>query len=134
MQNKVPARGFRESRPTAGYRGRGYSSGNGEKKFLLRLASTTERLQIRDKVRDESDALAVITEKVHSRGLVRAYMYMQVCLCLLPSSLKLTPSPLARRPSQPQPPLALCNTHGPPVCSLHFYRHHSPRPWYAALK
>ena len=49
-QAKVPVHQFSERIPTAGYRGRGFSSGQGERKWLLRLATLTERLQIRDKV------------------------------------------------------------------------------------
>jgi hypothetical protein len=45
--------------PTAGYRGRGFSSGQGERKFLYRLATPEERASLVEKVRDEEHALGV---------------------------------------------------------------------------
>lgn len=57
--SRVPASDFDEFVPTAGYRGRGFSSGQGEKKFLLRLATPEERNALIDKVRDEEKALEV---------------------------------------------------------------------------
>lgn len=67
--SKVPGRDFNEFVPTAGYRGRGFSSGQGEKKFILRLATPEERAALIDKVRDEEKALEVIREKVMERRL-----------------------------------------------------------------
>lgn len=67
--SKVPGRDFNEFVPTAGYRGRGFSSGQGEKKFLLRLATPEERAALIEKVRDEEKALEVIREKVMERRL-----------------------------------------------------------------
>ena len=54
VQSKVPQRDFREGQPrTAGFRGRGFSSDRGHYKWIYRVATTTERLQIRDKALDE---------------------------------------------------------------------------------
>lgn len=58
---KLPAREFEEVIPTAGYRGRGFSSGQGERKYLFRLATPEERASLADKVADEEHALAVCT-------------------------------------------------------------------------
>lgn len=69
VQTITPLEHFIEETPTAGYRGRGFSSGVGERKWLYRLATTTERLQIRDKVEDEQVALQVINRKILERGL-----------------------------------------------------------------
>ena len=69
VQTITPLEHFIEETLTAGYRGRGFSSGVGERKWLYRLATTTERLQIRDKVEDEQVALQVINRKISERGL-----------------------------------------------------------------
>lgn len=45
--------------PTAGYRGRGFGSRQGEEKLLQRLATPEERKALIDKVRDEVKALEV---------------------------------------------------------------------------
>ena len=66
---RVPATDFKEPIPTAGYRGRGFFSGHNERKWLFRQATVTERLQIRDKVEDEEEALRVICEQVALRCL-----------------------------------------------------------------
>ena len=58
-----------ESTPTAGYRGRGYNSNPGERKWLYRLATAMERLQIADKLHDEQQAMAVVREKILERDL-----------------------------------------------------------------
>ncbi len=50
---------FEEVIPTAGYRGRGFSSGQGERKFLFRLANAEERTALVMKVQDEERALEV---------------------------------------------------------------------------
>jgi hypothetical protein len=50
---------FEEVIPTAGYRGRGFSSGQGERKFLFRLANAEERAALVMKVQDEERALEV---------------------------------------------------------------------------
>ncbi len=57
--SKVLAKDFHEYVPTAGYRGRGFSSGQGDKKLLLRVATNQERLSLMEKVRDEEKALEV---------------------------------------------------------------------------
>lgn len=57
--SKSLARDFEEVIPTAGYRGRGFSSGQGERKYLFRLATPEERASLVDKVADEEHALAV---------------------------------------------------------------------------
>ena len=67
--SKTPLEEFVEFVPTAGYRGRGYSAGSGEKKYILRFATPDERLQLRSKVEDEERALQVIREKIMERRL-----------------------------------------------------------------
>lgn len=62
--SKSPASEFEEVIPTAGYRGRGFSSGQGERKFLFRLANADERAALVHKVHDEERALEVIRTKV----------------------------------------------------------------------
>ena len=62
--SKVPSANFTETIPTAGYRGRGFSSGQTDKKFILRLATLEERRSLIEKVRDEEKALEVIRHKV----------------------------------------------------------------------
>lgn len=57
--SKVPAKDFEEFVPTAGYRGRGFSSGQGEKKFIYRFATSEEKSQLKSKVRDEEKTLQV---------------------------------------------------------------------------
>ena len=61
--SKSPANEFEEVIPTAGYRGRGFSSGQGERKFLFRLATADERAALTEKVVDEERALEVIFEQ-----------------------------------------------------------------------
>ena len=51
---------FVEFVPTAGYRGRGYSAGLGEKKYIIRFATTEERMLLRNKVEDEERTLQVM--------------------------------------------------------------------------
>ena len=57
--NKSMVCDFEEVMPTAGYRGRGFSSGQGEKKYLFRLATAEERAALVTKVEDEERALEV---------------------------------------------------------------------------
>lgn len=56
---KCPMDSFEEVIPTAGYRGRGFASGHGERKYLYRLATTEERASLIGKVQDEERALEV---------------------------------------------------------------------------
>jgi hypothetical protein len=56
---KIPVDGFEEVIPTAGFRGRGFSSGQGEKKYLFRRATSEERALLPIKVQDEEFALQV---------------------------------------------------------------------------
>jgi hypothetical protein len=56
---KCPAENFEEVIPTAGYRGRGFSSGQGERKYLFRRATAEERASLAAKVADEQTALEV---------------------------------------------------------------------------
>ncbi len=56
---KIPVEDFEEVIPTAGYRGRGFSSGQGEKKYLFRLATPEERTNLQVKVQEEERALEV---------------------------------------------------------------------------
>ena len=70
VQTKVHVSEYRPEDPrTAGYRGRGFCSSHNEIKWLYRLATTTERLQIRDKVIEEQEALHVISSKIAQRHL-----------------------------------------------------------------
>ena len=57
---KIPAETFEEVIPTAGYRGRGFSAGSGEKKYLFRLANLEEKATLQSKVYDEERALQVL--------------------------------------------------------------------------
>lgn len=57
---KIPAESFEEVIPTAGYRGRGFSSGQGERKYLYRRANSEERVLLAHKVADEEKALQVL--------------------------------------------------------------------------
>jgi hypothetical protein len=66
---KIPADSFEEVIPTAGYRGRGFSSGQGERKFLYRRATAEERSALALKVADEERALETIREKSKERAL-----------------------------------------------------------------
>ena len=61
---KVPSHEFKEFMPTAGYRGRGFSTGQTEKKTLLRLATLEECAQLAVKFDDEERALEIIRCKV----------------------------------------------------------------------
>lgn len=56
---KCPLDSFEEVIPTAGYRGRGFASGHGERKYLYRLATAEERASLAVKVNDEERALEV---------------------------------------------------------------------------
>jgi hypothetical protein len=62
--SKALAAEFEEVIPTAGYRGRGFSSGQGERKFLFRLANAEERAALVHKVQDEERALEVSSDLV----------------------------------------------------------------------
>ena len=57
--SKTLSSDFEEVAPTAGYRGRGFSSGSGDKKFLFRQATPEERTSLSLKVQDEEIALEV---------------------------------------------------------------------------
>jgi hypothetical protein len=65
---------FVEFVPTAGYRGRGYSAGLGEKKYIIRFATAEERMLLRIKVEDEERTLQVSCIHCHSPCLYS-------CLC-----------------------------------------------------
>jgi hypothetical protein len=69
VQSIAAAKEFTEAAPTAGYRGRGYSTNLGERKWLYRPATVTERLQISDKLEDEQAAVTVIRQKIAEREL-----------------------------------------------------------------
>lgn len=62
---KIPVEDFEEVIPTAGYRGRGFSSGQGEKKYLFRLANPEERASLASKVQEEERALEVSFNSMH---------------------------------------------------------------------
>lgn len=68
VQSRTHASDFREHIPTAGYRGRGFNYGQGERKWLYRKATTMELLQLHDKAEDEAQALEVVRSKVECRG------------------------------------------------------------------
>ncbi len=57
--SKIPVEEFEEAIPTAGYRGRGYSNGQTDRKMVLRLATAQEKLSLVDKVDDEEKVLQV---------------------------------------------------------------------------
>mmetsp|Transcript_5899 Transcript_5899/g.5285 ORF Transcript_5899/g.5285 Transcript_5899/m.5285 type:complete len:213 (-) Transcript_5899:397-1035(-) len=57
---KISVEDFEEEIPTAGYRGRGFSSGQGDRKYVLRLATPQEKLLIAEKADDEEKVLQVI--------------------------------------------------------------------------
>lgn len=67
--SRTPASQFEEVMPTAGYRGRGFSTGQGERKQIYRLATMEEKTSLQSKVQDEEVALQTIREKVAERGL-----------------------------------------------------------------
>lgn len=71
---KIAVNEFKEFQPTAGYRGRGFSTGQTEKKFLTRIANIDEMYQLLQKFRDEADVLRVIREKVTQRMLPMAIL------------------------------------------------------------
>jgi hypothetical protein len=58
--SKIPAKDFKDFEPTAGYRGRGFCTGQTTKKQILRLATLQERASLIEKVRDEDIALQVV--------------------------------------------------------------------------
>lgn len=62
---KCPVDSFEEVIPTAGYRGRGFSSGQGERKYLYRLATAEERNSLTMKVADEEHTLEVRDYSYH---------------------------------------------------------------------
>ena len=66
---KIPVNDFHEFMPTAGYRGRGFSTGSTEKKDVLRLATVDECRQLIEKFEDEARCLETIREKVLLRRL-----------------------------------------------------------------
>ncbi|RYG67107.1 hypothetical protein EON64_08185 [archaeon] len=72
--SKTRMEDFEEVMPTAGYRGRGFASGQGERKCILRLASPDERAAVLTKVYDEEVALQTIREKIADRGFVMSIL------------------------------------------------------------
>jgi hypothetical protein len=72
--SKILTKDFHEVIPTAGYRGRGFSSGQGQKKFVLRRATVEERAGLMTKVRDEEKALAV---RIGSRSFLLSVITRQ---------------------------------------------------------
>jgi hypothetical protein len=58
--SKIPFEQFEEVMPTAGYRGRGFATGHGERKLILRLATTEEKASLARKVYDEEVSLQVL--------------------------------------------------------------------------
>ena len=59
---------FVESKPTAGFRGRGSSAIVEDSKYILRRATNKERQELPIKLMEENKALMVCREKVASRG------------------------------------------------------------------
>lgn len=69
---------FVEFVPTAGYRGRGYSAGLGEKKYIIRFATAEERMLLRNKVEDEERTL-----QVSNSGLLNVIIILSVILLFI---------------------------------------------------
>lgn len=82
---KISELDFKEPTPTAGYRGRGFFSGNYDRKWLLRHATVSERLQIRDKVSDEEDGKSLFKDQ--------SWISSSRCTPLTPTLLKYPFSP-----------------------------------------
>ena len=66
---KIPCNEFREEKPTAGYRGRGYAITQEDNKRLIRLATDEERVHLSLKFAEENSTLQVCREKVLMRKL-----------------------------------------------------------------
>ena len=73
MVSKSLVADFVEFVPTAGYRGRGYSAGLGEKKYIIRFATAEERMLLRNKVEDEERTLQVSSSR---RQLISLSYYL----------------------------------------------------------
>jgi hypothetical protein len=71
--SKLQVTEFEESIPTAGFRGRGFTSGQGERKFLYGRATMEERAALEIKVQDEERALEV-------RNYFKSLKLRQKCL------------------------------------------------------
>jgi hypothetical protein len=65
---KCRVQDFVENVPTAGYRGRGFSAGPSERKYISRLATTHELHLMQEKVEDEHRALLLTRQKVLEHG------------------------------------------------------------------
>lgn len=78
---RIPVLEFDEAVPTAGYRGRGFSSGQSEKKLVLRRASMTEREMLLDKV------YHIIHIYIHTREISLSVALHRRCICTLTKSL-----------------------------------------------
>lgn len=78
--NKQAVEDFEEVIPTAGYRGRGFSSGQGEKKFLFRLATPEERMALSSKVQDEEIALQVYSTLLMRRIRICSHLIVFICM------------------------------------------------------
>lgn len=83
--SRTPADQFEEVMPTAGYRGRGFSTGQGERKLILRLATPEERASVASKVHDEEVALQVSLEL---DLLSNVYLYLLLFICNYRQSVK----------------------------------------------
>ena len=82
---------LRASLSAAGYRGRGFSAGQGDKKLILRLASDAERAALMDKVRDEEKALEVVVRGVFLLLLMlRNFLDAQATALLQPTTTVIT--------------------------------------------
>lgn len=81
--NKIQSSSFKETSQTAGYRGRGFQTGNNEKKFILRLASSHEISSLDKKVHDELEALNLIRNKIFEKDLpmnVPIYLFLSLLI------------------------------------------------------
>lgn len=65
---KCRVQDFVENVPTAGYRGRGFSAGPSERKYIARLATRHELHLMQEKVEDEHRALILTRQKVLEHG------------------------------------------------------------------
>jgi hypothetical protein len=66
---KISVNEYEEEIPTAGYRGRGFSSGVTDHKYILRLANSLEKAQIAEKVEEEESVLEVGFPIIHTNLL-----------------------------------------------------------------
>ena len=76
---KIAYSDFREEKPTAGFRGRGFSAEEDDKK-ILRCATESEKVQLPSKLSEETKALLVCQEKVFLRRFLMKVVDAEVVL------------------------------------------------------